>query len=287
MITEFGVSPWDDKPPPTFDDLNASIRRLTGNELKPCETRWLARTGGNIKLADNFSAGNVFLAGDAAHAIFPLNGQALDSAFQDAINLGWKLIATIRGWAPAGLLSTYHDERYSAAEDMCMNVRAQVALAHKAEVSEDLREIFRDLLQFDEVNKRLAEMILGVDVRYPLADAAPPEGSDPLLGRRFPQALLETASADGCVMRSLQDCRGVLLNLSGIADPSLAEVSSGWKERVDVAAVSDPLPGLAATAVLLRPDAYVVWACALGTAADARLASLHSALTAWFGPRVS
>ena len=71
----------------------------------------------NIRLADAFRAGHVFLAGDAAHVHPPTGGQGLNTGVQDAYNLGWKLAAVLRG-APAALLDTYEAERRPVAEEV-------------------------------------------------------------------------------------------------------------------------------------------------------------------------
>jgi 2-polyprenyl-6-methoxyphenol hydroxylase-like FAD-dependent oxidoreductase len=70
----------------------------------------------------------VLLAGDAAHIHPPTGGQGLNLGIQDAFNLGWKLAAEIRGWAPEGLLDSYHTERHSVAADVLNNTRAQMEL---------------------------------------------------------------------------------------------------------------------------------------------------------------
>jgi 2-polyprenyl-6-methoxyphenol hydroxylase-like FAD-dependent oxidoreductase len=86
------------------------------------------------------------VAGDAAH-LFPSPGVALNAGMLDSVNLGWKLAATIHGWAPAGLLDTYHDERHLAGERTLLHTRAQVALRRGHDpAAEALRELFLELL---------------------------------------------------------------------------------------------------------------------------------------------
>ena len=62
-------------------------------------------------LADSYRSGRVFIAGDAAHSHPPYGGYGINSGFEDAVNLAWKLAATLQGWAPAGLLDSYDAER--------------------------------------------------------------------------------------------------------------------------------------------------------------------------------
>ena len=63
-----------------------------------------------------YRKGRVLLAGDAAHIHSPLGGQGLNLGLGDAMNLGWKLAATIRGGAPIGLLDSYASERHPVGE---------------------------------------------------------------------------------------------------------------------------------------------------------------------------
>jgi 2-polyprenyl-6-methoxyphenol hydroxylase-like FAD-dependent oxidoreductase len=71
-------------------------------------TRWTD----NARQAETYQRGRVVLAGDAAHVHSPFSGQGLNLGVGDAVNLGWKLAATIRGGAPGGLLATYNAERH-------------------------------------------------------------------------------------------------------------------------------------------------------------------------------
>lgn len=62
-------------------------------------------------VAERFSAGRVFLAGDAAHEMPPTGGFGLNTGVQDVHNLAWKLAGVLQGWAAPGLLDTYDTER--------------------------------------------------------------------------------------------------------------------------------------------------------------------------------
>jgi 2-polyprenyl-6-methoxyphenol hydroxylase-like FAD-dependent oxidoreductase len=62
-------------------------------------------------LADSYRAGRIFIAGDAAHSHPPYGGYGINSGLEDAVNLAWKLEATLRGWAGAALLDSYDAER--------------------------------------------------------------------------------------------------------------------------------------------------------------------------------
>ncbi|MBS2546402.1 FAD-dependent monooxygenase [Catenulispora sp. NL8] len=70
------------------------------------------------RVAERFSAGPVFLVGDAAHTHSPAGGQGMNTGIQDAGNLAWKLYAVLTGLAPAALLDTYHGERHPIAAEL-------------------------------------------------------------------------------------------------------------------------------------------------------------------------
>jgi len=74
---------------------------------------WLA---GYTLVAERFRSGPAFLAGDAAHLFTPTGGMGYNTSIDDVVNLGWKLAAVLRGWAPPALLDSYEAERRPIAE---------------------------------------------------------------------------------------------------------------------------------------------------------------------------
>lgn len=72
---------------------------------------WFSVFRSNYLLCDHFSADRVFLIGDAAHTHNPVGGQGMNSGFQDALNLSWKLAYVLKGYASPGILQTYTAER--------------------------------------------------------------------------------------------------------------------------------------------------------------------------------
>jgi 2-polyprenyl-6-methoxyphenol hydroxylase-like FAD-dependent oxidoreductase len=73
---------------------------------------WIA---GYALVAEKFQRGRVFIAGDAAHLFTPTGGLGYNTAIEDAVNLGWKLAAVVRGEAGQELLATYQTERHPIA----------------------------------------------------------------------------------------------------------------------------------------------------------------------------
>ncbi len=64
-----------------------------------------------VATAKTYRRGRVFIAGDAAHSHPPYGGFGINTGFEDARNLGWKLAAKLRGWGSEALLDSYGDER--------------------------------------------------------------------------------------------------------------------------------------------------------------------------------
>ncbi|WP_345652202.1 FAD-dependent oxidoreductase [Streptomyces tremellae] len=96
-------------------NLQAILDRRTGHAgIRLHEPTWSSLWRANVRLADRYRAGRVFLAGDAAHIHSPAGGQGMNTGIQDAHNLGWKLAAVAEG-APPALLDTYEAERRPVA----------------------------------------------------------------------------------------------------------------------------------------------------------------------------
>ncbi len=265
----FGVEPPDRDAPPTLDEVRASVRDIAGFTFTDGALDWSARWFHRSRLADRYRAGRVFLAGDAAHVSFPLGGQALSTGIEDAVNLGWKLGAALAGWAPDGLLDTYHAERHAVGERAGRTIRAQVALMHPVT---DLRDIIAELVRFPEVNAYLVEMVGGTDVRYPMPH---PGGEEhPLLGRRLP-AVSAIAAREPELAAAWAAGRAVLLDLTGDSGTGIRVDDRGGRLTVLRA---KPFPEAPAAAMLLRPDGRVAWAT--DTADDA---GLDQALDTWLG----
>ncbi len=141
--------------PPTLEDFRHRLRAVAGTDFGVHSPRWLSRFGDATRLAEHYRAGRVLLAGDAAHIHPPIGGQGLNLGVQDAFNLGWKLAAQIRGWAPEPLLDTYHAERHPVAEAVLDNTRAQMELLSPEPGPQAVRRLLTELMDFDEVNRHL------------------------------------------------------------------------------------------------------------------------------------
>ena len=92
-------------------DPRAFIHKAVGRELPLSIISTANWTGGFSLVAQRYRAGNVFIAGDAAHLFTPTGGMGMNTGVDDAVNLGWKLAAAINGWAGDFLLDSYEAER--------------------------------------------------------------------------------------------------------------------------------------------------------------------------------
>ncbi|SNR23681.1 FAD-dependent monooxygenase [Blastococcus mobilis] len=107
--------------PPGFDlraeetsgGLDRRIRQVIGD--RPYEIVWKSVYRFHSRVVDRMRVGRVLIAGDAAHLVAPFGARGLNSGVLDAENAAWKIAFVARGWAPATLLDSYHDERHAAA----------------------------------------------------------------------------------------------------------------------------------------------------------------------------
>jgi 2-polyprenyl-6-methoxyphenol hydroxylase-like FAD-dependent oxidoreductase len=99
----------------TSEEMNAAFERTVGvpvkYEMLSCDP-WRQ----NLLLADRYGKGRVFHAGDAVHLVIPTGGLGMNSGVADAIDLSWKLAATLRGWGGPDLLKSYEVERRQVGE---------------------------------------------------------------------------------------------------------------------------------------------------------------------------
>jgi 2-polyprenyl-6-methoxyphenol hydroxylase-like FAD-dependent oxidoreductase len=266
---------YDDDEPMTPAEVRDSVRRVLGVDLPLGEPTRLTRFTFHARQAERYRDGRVLLAGDAAH-LFPAPGVALNAGMVDSVNLGWKLGAAVHGWAPAGLLDTYHDERRLAAERTMLHTRAQVALRRGNDpAAQALRSLFQELLLDDQPLRRIGAFIAGTGIRY----AMPNPNHHALTGSFAPDLSLHTDRGPTSVAALMHAARPVLLDLAGRAD--LRDVARDWGQRVDVhTAATEHRP---ADALLIRPDAHIAWAATVDEPSDTAGASLRDALATWFG----
>jgi len=262
------------------EDMAAMFEKTIAMPL-PYEMQWVGEWRQNLLLADRYADGRVFLAGDAVHLMIPTGGLGMNSGVGDAIDLGWKLAATLKGWGGPGLLASYETERRPVGQN---NVaasrfastgrrkwRSQIRPDVRYNAPEGADERAR-LVAIADVEQRKSNEMTGAELGYfyvsPLIASEPGEPPpydfieykpSTLPGVRLPHAWLEGGVA-------MQDRIGdgyTLLRLGG----SKADATALKKAFAAIGAPFTVLdiPDQAARDVyardllLIRPDMHVVW----------------------------
>ncbi|KAG9596270.1 hypothetical protein KCV01_g9593, partial [Aureobasidium melanogenum] len=253
--------------PLTEDHVQAVLRRVSGTDVTldtlDAATTWTDRA----RQTTTYRRGRVLLAGDAAHIHSPLGGQGLNLGLGDAMNLGWKLAATVRGDAPEGLLDTYTSERHAAGAQVLDMSRAQVELMRPNPGTHALRNLLRDLIDTRDGATYLAERVRGVAVRYDLGD------EHPLVGRSAPELRLSQGSS---LSEVLMTGKGVMIDFAG--EPGLEQRIRRFVVQLTYAE-AEPGHPFDIAAMLVRPDGIVA-----GVAATMpERAFLEKVVSRWFG----
>jgi 2-polyprenyl-6-methoxyphenol hydroxylase-like FAD-dependent oxidoreductase len=244
------VAPGED-PQLSLAHLQATVERRTGRtDIRLHEPQWSSLWRANIRLADRYRTGRVFLAGDAAHIHSPAGGQGMNTGIQDAYNLGWKLAAVTQG-ASTTLLDTYEAERRPVAAHVLALSNARL----------------RRMLEDNDVPIRRDASTIQLDVGYRGSVLARDDrdGTARLrAGDRAPDAT-GLATVDG-ERRLFELTRGggfTLLSFgeaapTGVRTLHVVERPSAPGDLADtgghLAAAYDPA---GQTLVLIRPDGYV------------------------------
>ncbi|WBO20694.1 FAD-dependent monooxygenase [Sphingomonas abietis] len=252
---------------PSRDHIEAVLRKVSSADVSiislEIATTWTDRA----YQATMYRRNRVLLAGDAAHVHSPLGGQGLNLGLGDAMNLGWKLAATIRGDAPDALLDTYASERQPVGAQILDWSRAQVALMRPSASSRALEAIVRDVIATGDGATYFAERVWGVGLRYDLGE------SHPLAGRSAP----DFEFADGSrVNEHLRAGRGLLLDFS--AGSVLQWLPGEWVDRIAYVSTT-PHERMGIQAALIRPDGIIAWACEEAPSC----AEVQEVMRRWFG----
>jgi 2-polyprenyl-6-methoxyphenol hydroxylase-like FAD-dependent oxidoreductase len=227
--------------PVTLDEIRDSFNRIAGHDFGMTEMRWSSRFLSERRQARHYRKGRAFLAGDAAHVHSPLGGQGMNTGIGDAMNLGWKLAAAVRGSAPPSLLDSYEAERHPVGASVLQltDVFNQVVLGH-SRARRLLRTAFvGTVTRIPRTRRLLGERLSGIGIAYPHE-----RGDDWLVGRRMPDIVCEGKR----VYELLRDGRFVLVTAAPVQ-----------LDRPDIVHAIDAHPELP-DAVLVRPDSYVAWA---------------------------
>ncbi len=264
----------------TDEEMNAAFERTVGVPVKyrmlSCEP-WRQ----NLLLADRYGKGRVFLAGDAVHLVIPTGGLGMNSGVADAVDLSWKLAATLAGWGGPNLLKSYEIERRQVGE---RNVgasryatlgRRKWRSLWRANIRDDTPEGEQTraiLAAVADIEQRKSNEMIGAELGYRYVDSPVicnvPGGPEHLFreyqpttwpGARLPHVWLD----DGTPMADRIADGYTILKL-GSADADAAGLQQALRWR-GAPATSLDVPDRSAREIygcdliLLRPDLHVVW----------------------------
>jgi 2-polyprenyl-6-methoxyphenol hydroxylase-like FAD-dependent oxidoreductase len=269
--------PLKDGETPYVDDVRAVVADAVGCGLAAVDVLDAREWSGDAVVAESFRSGHVLLAGDAAHRMWPSGGHGMNTGLGDVANLGWKLEAVLRGWAPDSLLDTYTAERRPHAERMVRrawhNYRADNAILPDPSLDDPAADQARERIGERIVATRQTEWrSLGVQLgmcysHSPLIvpDGTPEPPADPERyvptarpGQRAPHVAL----ADGRSVLDLFRGRFTILDLAPAADGTALAAAFHQRgipveeEWVDAAAARESYQCAIA---LVRPDGIVAW----------------------------
>ncbi|MFI6870535.1 FAD-dependent monooxygenase [Nocardia sp. NPDC050406] len=232
-----------DSAPLDLDELRENTRRALGTDFGMHDPRWMSRFHSDERQVESYRVGRVFLAGDAAHVHSPAGGQGMNTGLQDAANLGWKLAAAVRGWAPDGLLDSYHAERHPVGREVLRSSGAIIRAAMlESKIGQFARNtVARGALALPPIAHRIAGSVSGIGFTYPR-----PHGAHHLVGTRATDIAL-TGEVDR-LYEALREGKFVLVANAPVA-------VNGQAERVLVAVAADPEQ----PPMLVRPDGYIAW----------------------------
>jgi 2-polyprenyl-6-methoxyphenol hydroxylase-like FAD-dependent oxidoreductase len=259
----------------------------------------------HLLCAERYGEGRVFIAGDAAHLVIPTGGLGMNTGAGDAIDLSWKLAATLAGWGGAQLLASYERERRAIglrnvkASRAAMQGRLGWRAAYRPNVRDNTPEgaaTRAEMARRFDVEQRKVTEIMGIEAGYRYVDSPviwpePGEGPDPdnphyfpttWPGARLPHVWLD----DGTTLHDHLGPGYTLLRLGG----TRADTCHLERAMRASGAPLDVLNFMSDTArdiygydlLLVRPDLHVVWRGNQPPADAAALAALatgHAAAT--------
>jgi 2-polyprenyl-6-methoxyphenol hydroxylase-like FAD-dependent oxidoreductase len=276
-------------------EMAAQFERTIGVPV-PYDMLYVGEWKQNLLLADRYGAGRVFLAGDSVHLVVPTGGLGMNTGVGDAIDLSWKIHATLQGWGGPRLLASYETERRQVGD---RNVGASRYASSgrrrwRSQYRPDLRDATpggqaaRDhLARVADVEQRKTNEMIGAELGYRYVGSPiiweEPGGPEQLFreyapttwpGARLPHVWLD----DG---RSVHDAIGdgyTLLRLGrSKADTSgIGRAMRALDAPFEVLAIDEDAPRdvYGYDLILVRPDLHVVWRGHTEPADPAQLAAV-------------
>jgi 3-(3-hydroxy-phenyl)propionate hydroxylase len=251
-VRRFEFMLYEHEPDAIVDDPTFLAALLTRHVPYPSQIEVIRRRvyTHHSRIAGEFRKGPVFIAGDAAHLMPVWQGQGYNSGIRDAVNLGWKLSAVVRGAADDALLDTYDRERRGHARamiDLSTTVGKWVSPTSRGLAA--LRDAFAFAVSaVPGVKRYVVEMRFKPMPRYAegavtYAHASP---DDAVIGRQFIQPRVDTRTQ-----------RGVMLD--DVIGPWFSVLCWNNDPRAILAEEAGRLLALGARLIALRPASQLHW----------------------------
>ena len=262
------------------EDMAAQFERTVGVPVD-YEMLYVGAWKQNLLLADRYRSGRVFLAGDSAHLVIPTGGLGMNTGVGDAVDLSWKLHATLQGWGGPNLLHSYEIERRQVGDRNLGASRyaSQGRRKWRARYCPDIRdatpagEATRDaLIRTANIEQRKTNEMIGAELGYRYVGSPivvdEPGGPEHLFreyvpttwpGARLPHVWLGDRTplhdriGDGYTLLRL---RRSSADSSGLEDAMRAAGAP-----FQVLTIEDPAPRdvYGYDFIMVRPDLHVVW----------------------------
>lgn len=211
----------------------------------------------HLLVAARYQHGRVFLTGDAAHQYIPTGGYGMNTGIADAVDLGWKLAAALKGYAKQGLLGSYDRERRP------VGLRNRAASERHTDVRIRIAELCRSERDHDALARGIAALGNAENESWGIEFGYRYDGieGEPLVyepttapGARLPSVFLHDGSA-------LYDRLGPWFTLLRLGDVDPSPLIDAAPVPLETVIVDDPAiaPVYEAKLVLVRPDTHVAW----------------------------
>jgi FAD-dependent monooxygenase len=289
LIAQDEIDTWtlhwqiQDGAPDRVEDPQEFVNAALGREIALDEVLATSRWWPTVLAADSYGRGRVWLAGDAVHTMIPTGGYGMNTGVADAVNLGWKLAATVTGWGGPSLLDSYDAERRpigvrnrdASLENASVHLQlggmadpdlvvadSDAGRAHRAELARFL----------DENDGENLSLGIELDIRYDASpviveDDAPAPPWDPRhhhpairAGHRAPNVVLDDGStlydrfgAEFTLVDATDGCDAARRIVQGAAQVPLPSVEYVRLEEPELRELYDH------QLILVRPDLHIAW----------------------------
>ena len=240
-------------------DFQLALDRA-GAHVQVTGSSWMTPFRINDRQASRYRNQSAFVAGDASHIHSPVGGQGMNTGFQDAANLVWKL-AAVRHGAPPALLDSYHEERSAVGKRL---LRTTSRGLHAATAANPLVEKIRDAVlslagHSTHLQTALAGFISETDIHYRESSivAGPATAASLHAGDRVPNPTVTLPNGDNTrLLDALRDGRHLLLAINTEAERLPRATSLQITTNRIHNEVSD-IFGVQPRLCVVRPDGYL------------------------------